>query len=204
MTYFHYDEQAIGYLKSKDKKLADAIERIGLVYRVVNPNLFCALVNAIVGQQIAQKAKQTVWQNLLNHLGEINTHTILAQEDDDLQKLGLSFRKVGYIKNLARKVANNSLLLQELHTMSNEEVCDKLMALNGIGRWTAEMILLFSLQRMDVFSQGDFAIKKGLCLLHNHSTIDKALYEKYRRRYSPYGSVASLYLWEIANGAFYK
>lgn len=88
--------------------------------------------------------------------------------------------------------------------MGDEKICKKLMALDGIGRWTAEMTLLFSLQRMDVFSQGDFALKKGLCLLHNHSTIDKPLYEKYRRRYSPYGSVASLYLWEIAGGALYK
>ena len=72
--------------------------------------------------------------------------------------------------------------------------------LKGIGVWTAEMLLLFSLGRKNIFSYGDFGIKKGLQILYNHEKIDKKLFEKYRKKFSPYASVASFYLWAIANG----
>ena len=91
--------------------------------------------------------------------------------------------------------------LEALHTMSDEEVCRELSSLKGVGVWTAEMLMTFSMQRPDVFSFGDLAIHRGLRMLYHHRKIDKKLFEKYRRRYSPYGTVASLYLWAIAGGA---
>ena len=78
---------------------------------------------------------------------------------------------------------------------------DELVKLKGIGVWTAEMILLFCLERPDVFSYGDLAILRGLRMIYHHRKIDRRLFEKYRRRYSPYGSTASLYLWAVAGGA---
>lgn len=85
--------------------------------------------------------------------------------------------------------------------MPDEEVIRVLSSLKGIGVWTAEMILLFCMQRPDVLSYDDLAIQRGLRMLYHHRKIDRRLFEKYRRRYSPYGSVASLYLWAIAGGA---
>ncbi|WP_416173761.1 DNA-3-methyladenine glycosylase family protein, partial [Clostridium perfringens] len=82
-----------------------------------------------------------------------------------------------------------------------EEVIAELSALKGIGRWTAEMIMTFCIQRPDVMSYGDLAIHRGLRMLYHHRNVDKIKFEKYRRRYSPYGTVASLYLWAIAGGA---
>ena len=83
----------------------------------------------------------------------------------------------------------------------DEEVIRELSALKGIGVWTAEMILLFCMQRPDVFSYDDLAIQRGLRMVYHHRKIDRKLFEKYRRRFSPYCSVASLYLWAVSGGA---
>ena len=85
--------------------------------------------------------------------------------------------------------------------MADAEVCNRLSALDGIGIWTAEMMMLHSLQRPDILSFGDLAMQRGLRMLYHHRKITRKLFEKYRRRYSPYGSVASLYLWAVSGGA---
>ena len=85
--------------------------------------------------------------------------------------------------------------------MSDAEVCRELTKLKGVGPWTAEMMLIFSLQRPDVVSYGDLAIQRGMRMLYRHRQLTPELFERYRRRYSPYGTVASLYLWATAGGA---
>ena len=114
----------------------------------------------------------------------------------------MSMRKANYIKQAAAAaIVDGELDIDELYTLTDEEVVKKLTALNGVGIWTAEMILIFSMQRSNIMSWGDLAIHRGLRMLHRHRKIDKKLFQKYKRRYSPYASVASLYLWEIAGGA---
>ena len=85
--------------------------------------------------------------------------------------------------------------------MNDEDAIRALSSLKGIGVWTAEMILLFCLQRPDIFSYDDLAIRRGLRMVYHHREIDRERFERYRRRFSPYGSVASLYLWAVAGGA---
>ena len=199
--YFEYDEQAIAYLKARDERLAEAIDAIGPVRREVTPDLFAALVNCIVGQQISTKAQVTIWKRLTGAFGDITPEAMAACPDDELQRFGLSFRKVGYIKGAAERVVAGELDLKGLADLPDEEVCRRLSALPGIGVWTAEMLMTFSMQRPDIMSYGDLAILRGLRMLHHHRRITPELFAKYRRRYSPYGSVASLYLWEIAGGA---
>ncbi len=91
--------------------------------------------------------------------------------------------------------------MQKIATMSDEEAVLTLSSLKGVGVWTAEMLLLFCLQRQDIFSFTDLAIVRGIRMLYRHRKVDRALFEKYRRRFSPYGSVASLYLWAVSGGA---
>lgn len=201
MLVFQYGTQEINYLKSKDKKLAEAIELIGMIERSIIPDLFKALMKKIVGQQISTKAQESIWQKMKDLLTTVDAPTIAAFPAEELQKVGLSFRKVSYMQRIAQKVACKELILEELHTMSDAQVCQKLCELKGIGVWTAEMLMIFSMQRPNVLSYGDLAIHRGLRMLHRHREITPKLFEKYRRRYSPYGSVASLYLWEIAGGA---
>ena len=199
--YFIYGQKEIDFLSRKDKRLAAAMERIGPIQREVRPDLFDALMHAIVGQQIATKAQQTVWARLVLALGEVTPETIDGAETATLQGVGLSFRKVGYMKAAARKVLLGELDVEALRLMDDASLCATLCALDGVGVWTAEMLMLFSLQRTDVLSFGDLAILRGLRMLYRHREVSRARFEAYRRRYSPYGSAASLYLWAIAGGA---
>ncbi len=199
---FAYGEKEITYLGQKDAKLKEAIERIGMIQRPIIPDLFTAIVYNIVGQQISTAALHTVWTRLEHKLShEITPERILQLPEDELQSIGISYRKAGYIRNFAGKVQEGRFPLEKIRDMSDEEAITCLCSLEGIGRWTAEMILIFSLQRPDVVSFGDLAILRGMRMLYHHREIDRKKFEKYRRRYSPYGTVASLYLWEIAGGA---
>ena len=199
--YFLYGQKEIDFLSRKDKRLAVAIERIGPIQREVRPDLFDALMHSIVGQQIATKAQQTVWARLVLALGEVTPETIEGAETATLQGVGLSFRKVAYMKAAARKVLLGELDVEALRLMDDASLCATLCALDGVGVWTAEMLMLFSLQRPDVLSFGDLAILRGLRMLYRHREVSRDRFEIYRRRYSPYGSAASLYLWAIAGGA---
>jgi len=199
--YFVYGKKEMDGLSRKDKRLAAVIEQLGPIQREVRPDLFGALMHSIVGQQIATKAQQTVWGRLVQRLGTISPETVDAADTAVLQGVGLSFRKVGYMKAAARKVLQGELDVAALESMGNADLCAALCALDGVGVWTAEMLMLFSLQRPDVLSFGDLAIQRGLRMLYRHKAISRQRFETYRRRYSPYGSVASLYLWAIAGGA---
>lgn len=199
--YFLYGEKEVAYLKSRDKRLAEVIDKVGMVKRRVIPDLFAALVHSIVGQQISTKAHETIWRKMVSALGEVTPETVLNLSPEELRAFGISFRKVDYIRAAARKIASGEFNVRELRTMSDADVCARLSELDGIGAWSAEMLMLFSMRRANVLSYGDFAIRRGLRMVHHHRKIGRKLFEKYRRRYSPYCSVASLYLWAAAGGA---
>lgn len=199
--YFVYGDDATDYLKARDAKLGAAIEAIGHIEREVHPDLFAALVNSIVGQQIATKAQKTIWRRMTEAYGQITPEAIAAASIDELQAFGMTFRKAGYIRSAAEKVLDGTLDLEGLRELPDDEVCRQLVALDGVGVWTAEMLMTFSLQRPDIMSFGDLAILRGLRMVERHRVITPALFEKYRRRFSPYGTVASLYLWAVAGGA---
>lgn len=199
--YFIYGDEEIEYLKSKDKILGEVIEKIGHIERVTDTDLFSSVVHHIIGQQISTKAQETIWQRLKDELGEVNAENIYKTDISRLQSLGMSFRKAEYIKDFADKVHSGSFNLQDISELSDEEAIKALASLKGIGVWTAEMILLFCLQRPDIFSFDDLAIQRGLRMVYHHRKIDRKLFEKYRRRFSPYCSVASLYLWAVSGGA---
>lgn len=198
---FQYGETEIQYLKSRDARLAEAIDHIGVIRRPADPDLFHSVVSSIVGQQISTAAQVTITNRLLATYGALTVETIAPATQEELQSHGISFRKAAYIQEFAQKVAGGQLDLEGLQHKTDAEVIAELSALRGIGVWTAEMILTFCLQRPDVFSYGDLAIHRGLRMLYHHRHVDQKLFEKYRRRYSPCGSVASLYLWAIAGGA---
>ena len=198
---FIYGDKEISHLKTRDKTLAAAIDKIGPINRETNSDLFSALVNSIVGQQISSKAQITIWKRINEGLGKITPKTILDCPEALLQSFGISFRKASYIRGAAERVADGRLDIAALREKTDTEVCEALVALDGVGIWTAEMLMLFSMQRGDILSFGDLAIQRGMKMLYRKENITRELFEKYRRRYSPYGSVASLYLWAIAGGA---
>ena len=199
--YFAYGETELAYLRQRDKRLCAVIDRIGHVDRTVDTDLFSSVVHHIIGQQISTKAQATIWQRMQDALGEVNAETILVAGVPRLQGLGMTFRKAEYITDFAEKVHSGAFRLDAVEHMSDEDAIRVLSRLKGIGVWTAEMILLFCLQRPDIFSYDDLAIQRGLRMVYHHRRIDRQLFEKYRRRFSPYCSVASLYLWAVAGGA---
>lgn len=201
MKYFRYGKKETGYLKNKDEQLGQAIDEIGKIKREVDDDLFVSIIHHIIGQQISTKAQNTIFKRLNILIPNLNYKNILAISDDELQAIGITYKKVSYIKDFAIKVQNKEIDLNSLYKKTDEECIKELSSLRGIGIWTAEMILLFCMQRPNILSYDDLAIQRGLRMLYHHRKITKKLFIKYQKRYSPYCSVASLYLWAIASGA---
>ena len=178
--YFSYGKRETICLSQKDVRLGEVIRRVGHIERAVDDDLFSSVVHHIIGQQISTKAQQTIWQRMNDAFGDVTAETIGNASVDELQSLGMTFRKAEYIKDLSLKIINGE---------------------KGIGVWTAEMILLFCLQRPNILSFDDLAIQRGMRMVYHHRRIDRKLFEKYRRRLSPFCSVASLYFWAVAGGA---
>ena len=199
--FFQYTETELACLGKRDKALAKVIDEVGPIRREVIPDLFMALVHAIAGQQISMKAQQTIWGRILETVVPLTPQRLLAVPAEALRACGLSERKVTHIRDIALSVVRGELNLDELHTLDDDAVRARLSALRGIGVWTAEMLMLFSMQRKDILSRDDLAIQRGLRMLYRHRTITPALFARYRKRYSPYASLASLYLWALAGGA---
>lgn len=196
---FQYTHEDIEALKKKDIKLKRVIELVGEIEREINPDLFESLISSIVAQQISGKAYETVYKRL-KQLTDITPEKILSTPDEAIQSCGLSFKKVSYMKYAAHYFSQVDI--NTLKSLSNEALITVLDDLKGIGRWTAEMLLIFSLNRMDVFSKQDLGIKRGISMLYHHKKITDELMKKYEKRYHPYGSLASLYLWEISSGLY--
>ena len=185
-AFFVYGKKEISYFKAKDKRLGKVIDKVVHIERETIPDLFSALVHSIVGQQISTKDHST-------HIAGLDKET--------LQTFGITFKKEEYIKVAAKKVVDGDLDIERLRFLSDNEVCKELVKLDGIGVWTAEMLLIFSMRRPNILSFGDLAILRGMRMVYHHRQISKKLFEKYKKRLSPYASVASLYFWAVAGGA---
>jgi DNA-3-methyladenine glycosylase II len=196
--YFEYGQEVMDYLTERDPVLGEAIREIGPIQRKVMPDLFKGLVRNIIGQQIASKAAATVWDRFQNHVEEVIPEKVAKLELEEIQQLGMSMRKATYIHGIAKEIDRGELDLKELSKLPDEAVVKALQSLPGIGIWTAEMLMIFSMQRLDVLSWGDLGIKRGMMRLYGLETLDRKTFEFYRSLYSPYGSVAALYLWELS------
>ena len=199
--YFEYGKTETDYLKSKDARLAEIIERVGHIERPVDADLFSAVVHHIIGQQISTKAQQTIWQRMTDAYRTVTPEAVGKAGVNELQSFGMTFRKAEYIKDFSGKILAGEFDLGAVAEMPDADAITALSSLKGIGVWTAEMILLFCLQRPDILSFDDLAIQRGMRMVYHHRKIDRKLFEKYRRRLSPYCSVASLYFWAVAGGA---
>ena len=201
MPVFLYGDTETRYLRERDPLLGAAIDRIGPVCREVIPDMFEALVHAIVGQQIATKAQAAIWARLKVRFGILTPDLLLSLEPGALREWGIPLRKEQYIREAAGKIASGELDLQAVERLDDAAFCDELSRLRGVGKWTAEMLLIFCLQRPDVLSRDDLAIQRGLRMLYGRRSFSDREFQRIRRRYSPYGTVASLYLWAVAAGA---
>lgn len=198
--FFAYGKKELTYLKKRDKALGKFIAQRGFIERKVESNTFLALIQHIISQQINGKTAEKIFLRV-NALCKnlLTERAILALEKADLQACGMSEKKAQNILTAAQFFWEKNITNFYLAEKSDEEIIAELTQLPGVGVWTVEMLLLFSLQRKNILSYGDYGIKKGLCLLHGLEKIDKQTFSAFKEQYAPYGSIASLYLWEIAN-----
>ena len=198
---FAYGEKELAHLRARDAKLGAAIDRIGHVSREVDPDLFSSVIHHIIGQQVSSAAQRTVWRRFQEAVGAVTAENVRGKSAEELQALGMTFRKAGYILDFAQKAADGSFDLEALKEMDDQAVKEALSSLRGIGPWTAEMLMIFGMRRPDVVSYGDLAILRGMRMLYHRKEIDRKTFDRYCKRYHPYGTTASLYLWAIAGGA---
>jgi DNA-3-methyladenine glycosylase II len=199
MKTFPRDRKKIAHLRTQDSVLGEAIKTLVLRELVPPENHFESLVEAIVSQQLSIKAADTIFARFaaLTPGKKFPTpRQVLAMHPARMRKCGLSRMKVSFIKDLARKVIDGTVDFKAMDQWSDEEVIAHLTQVKGIGRWTAEMFLIFSLGREDIFSYDDLGLRnaiKALYKLKKHPTRAQA--EKLAAKWSPYRSLASRYLW---------
>lgn len=156
---------------------------------------FFNLTRNIIFQQLAGKAASTIFGRFKDLVGEVRPENVLKLDDQSLRDVGLSWAKVKYVKDLATKVSNHEVDLTQLDTLGNQGVIDVLTKVKGIGTWTAEMFLLFTLHRENIFSYGDLGLKNGFSKLYKVESPTPAQIQAIVAKWSPYESYGSLSLW---------
>ena len=183
-------------LSNKDKLLSKLIENYPDDFLFSKSDPFFTLARSIVGQQISVKAAQSVWDKLEVKIIKINPKIVIKTHTSTLKAAGLSRQKVSYLKNLASAFIEKKVKVDKWEMMNDEEIIQDLTQIKGIGRWTAEMFLIFNLCRPDIFPLDDIGMIKGLCKLYNISyPAKKDILIKIGRKWKPYRSVATWYLW---------
>ena len=191
------NHKAIGFLK-QDPNLAKIIKRVGDYQIKKRNNHFAVLVESIISQQLASAAAEAIFARFKKLYPKFPTSTqILNTKNIKLRSAGLSSMKVEYLKDLAQKIEDGKLKMRNLSKMTDDEIIEHLTQVKGIGRWTAEMFLIFSLGRLDVLPTGDLGLRKGIQMAFSLSELPKPKeVEEIGVRWKPYRSVATWYLWK--------
>ena len=194
---YNLNNEKVKYLISSDNKLGKLIKFIGSSKLILETDGFKCLIKYIIGQQISDKARETIWKRFCSNYGDVNPKLIVSIDDSELKQIGLSERKVEYIKTLARAIVNHEIDFNSFSNLTNEEIIKKLTSLKGIGRWTAEMYLIFSLGREDVLSKGDGTVKRTIQWLYNLDNLPTSNeLDFYFRSWNKYATIVSSYLWK--------
>lgn len=193
---FKLTDSCVVHLINCDPLLGKVIKKIGDYSLETNDNYYIKLTKSIVGQQLSLKAKETIWCRIDKIFKDITPQNILSVPNEKLREAGVSYAKISYIKGLSDAILNDSLDLSTLKNQTNEEVLKTLTGIKGIGKWTAEMFLIFSLGRLDVFSVDDVSLRRAIKWLYGF-TENPTKDEMYKisKKWTPYCSIASLYLW---------
>lgn len=190
----------IHYLSQKDSKLGSIIQSIGTYSIKTNANPFESLLQSIISQQLSGKAAKAIYIRFKDYYKNIlpTPQQIISTPNEILRvQIGLSYKKIEYIKELSARISNGKLDFASLINYSDEEVIDELIKVKGIGRWTAEMFLIFCLEREDVIPLGDLGIKKAMQRLYNLPQLpDQSSILAISLPWRPYRSIATWYLWK--------
>ena len=187
---------------NKDSRMQMLIERYGHPTFEKKNDYFQSLVRSIVFQQLSGKVADIIYQRLVSLVpkNRINPKSILMVSDNDMRGAGLSLRKVSYIKNLAVYFDTNVFSSKEVQKMSNEAISSELIQIKGIGQWTVDMFLMFTLNRPDIMTYSDLGIQKAMRIVFNLNRLPtKSEMESLSARWKPYRTIACWYLWKIVD-----
>ena len=196
--------EAIRALSERDPKLGAFIARIGPCLLPAPTShdgdvYFRGLVKAIVSQQLSGKAAATIFARVEALTPSMNAKSLMAIPVENLRGAGLSGSKAAFVRDLAERVLAGTLDLDGIRALDDDAVINALTAVKGVGRWTAQMFLMFHLGRPDVFAPDDLGLRKGVaCVVRARKPIDRARLERIAAAWKPHRSVASWYLWRIS------
>ena len=191
-----YWEEACAELSVRDPVMGQLIMAYSGGHLTSRENAFMTLARSIVGQQISVKAASSVWAKLEACLGEIEADSVLQKCSEALRVCGLSERKVSYLKDLARFSSEGRLISDNWCQKSEEEIISELILIKGIGRWTAEMFLIFYLQRPDIYPVGDIGIQKAVGMHYcDNIRPDIGKLHLIGETWRPWRTVAAWHLW---------
>jgi len=178
-------------------EFAPAVAAIKLESFECEGDLFRALVWSVISQQLSGRVAQVLCDRVETLLGKVTPEAVSGATFEGLRGCGISARKIEYLKGIAAAAMDDSMNFERLASLPDTEIISELVKLKGVGVWTAEMLLIFALGRKDILSFRDLGIRSGIMRLHKLDRLTEDDFEFYRRRYSPYGTLASLYLWRI-------
>ncbi len=185
---------------NKDKKLKEIIKKVTLTPPIPRKDLYLNLLRAIAGQQLSVKAAATIWERVLNLFQDRypSVEALLKMDDEKLRGAGLSYQKAGYLKNIAHFSLDETLDYKKLRSKTDEDLIAYLTQIKGVGKWTVEMILMFSLVRENVLPVDDLGIQNAIKQAYHLTTTGKQLkldIEKVAEPWQPYRTYACMYLW---------
>ncbi len=200
-------KKILAHFKKVDPILAKFAEKVGpiiLEHRRVDKTLdggnfyFVSLTSSIVGQQLSGKVADVIFARFKNLFpkGKITPEYTLKLDTEKIRGIGISYSKISYLKDLAQKFKNGEIKHEKFEALLNEEIAEELIKVKGIGPWTAEMFLMFTLGREDIFSHGDLGLRRGIEKIYKLKDPTKEEVEKISIKWSPYRSYASLVLWK--------
>lgn len=195
-------KKATQHLSANDRVMARLIKAFGPCDIKPHTNYYQELVDSIIGQQLSVKAAATIRKRFYALFGKDklpNPEQIISKSVEDIRTAGLSNAKANYVQDLARHILDGRLEFDSIDIMSNEEVAAKLIAVKGIGEWTAHMFMMFAMGRLDILPVGDLGIKNGMMKLYNlktQPTADDIRNLATKNSWHPYESVASWYVWQ--------
>jgi 3-methyladenine DNA glycosylase/8-oxoguanine DNA glycosylase len=199
-------KMALKHLSNADERMAKLIDKFGPPNFNLMNNYYESLVRSIIYQQLSGKAASIIYKRFLDlFVFDIypKPKDVLAVSIETLRSLGLSYQKVNYIRDLSEKWQDETINLTDIDSMTDEEISSELIKVKGIGQWTADMFLMFTLGRPDVFPFGDLGIQKGVMIITNMNRLPtQKEMERKTKKWQPYRTVAAWYLWKLVDGPF--
>ena len=200
-------EAGIDFLK-RDKNMKILIDKFGSPNFTIGQDYFQSLLRSIVFQQLSGKAAQTIYERFIKLIPKTSNlcpNEVLKLNNDDMRKSGLSFQKINYVKNLADYFENNSFKKKDVERMTDEEISKELTQIKGIGQWTVDMFLMFTLNRADILPYKDLGIQKGIMKILNKKILpSKKEMENCSKKWRPFRTIACWYLWRMTDDKFSK